>query len=73
VRGKTFHCCRDLLLFTFYFLPPSGRPFCPLVRSVTTGRWIMGDGLTVVMGRVSAEEGRRKEDKGQGTHAESTQ
>jgi hypothetical protein len=24
----------------------------------------MGDGLTVVMGRVSAEEGRRREDKG---------
>jgi hypothetical protein len=33
-------------------------------HSVTTGRWIMGDGLTVVMGRVSAEEGRRREDKG---------
>jgi hypothetical protein len=36
-------------------------------RSVTTGRWIMVDGMTVVMGQVSAEEG------GQGRHAESTQ
>jgi hypothetical protein len=50
---------RDLLLFV-----ATGTAILSSCRSVTTGRWIMGDGLTVVMGRVSAEEDRRREDKG---------